>query len=266
MASNHAAIRAQRLWHNPNALELLSDLLLIGVTLIIAHGIFTWFSSRPVFAFRDVWLVSPLTHTSTAQIEYAARSATQGKNFLTLNLREAQHALERLPWVSKAKLRRRWPAALVISIEEHEALAYWMPSDSSTVQLVNREGQLFSASTDLPLPLFTGPQGSAARVLEMYHTLVPALAPLLRHPVEVLLSERGSWQVKLDDGLVLRLGREVERASLSDRLARFVRTWPETAQQLKQPAVEVDLRYPGGFAVRLSPPPQGAAETGRRKP
>jgi cell division protein FtsQ len=264
LASNHAALRTQKLWHNPNALELLSDLLLIGVTLIIAHGILAWFSSRPVFAIREIWLASPPVHTSTAQIEYVARSSTEGKNFFTMDLKTTRDALERLPWVRKAEVRRRWPAALDVRLEEQEAVAYWMPSDSDTVQLVNAVGTLFSASSDRALPLFTGPQGSAARVLEMYHRLSPLLEPLSRRPVEVLLSERASWQVKLDDGLVLRLGRDVERASLDERLARFVRLWPETAQQLKNPAVEVDLRYPGGFAVRLLPQ-QGDTETRKRR-
>jgi cell division protein FtsQ len=63
------------------------------------------------------------------QIEYAARSAVAG-NFFTVNLDAVRAAFEKLPWVRKAEVRRRWPDGLELAIEEHVAAARWKQADA----------------------------------------------------------------------------------------------------------------------------------------
>jgi cell division protein FtsQ len=64
----------------------------------------------------------------------------------------------------------------------------------------------------------------------------------------ITLSARRAWQLRLDDGMVLQLGRE----NLEARLADFVSAYPRTIARLSQPPSHVDLRYSNGFAARAS--------------
>jgi cell division protein FtsQ len=60
------------------------------------------------------------------------------------------------------------------------------------------------------------------------------------------LSARRAWVLKLDDGMVLELGRD----NLEAKLAGFVSAYDRTVARLPQPSKYIDLRYTNGFAVR----------------
>jgi cell division protein FtsQ len=112
---------------------------------------------------------------------------------------------------------------------------------------------VFAANTDEPLPQFAGPEGSAAQVLERFRAFGDALAEAGRKPVAIHLSAREAWQVRLDDGVVLELGREQAKHPLAERLDRFTRHYAAannaTRDRLSGIGV-VDMRYPNGFALR----------------
>ena len=65
------------------------------------------------------------------------------------------------------------------------------------------------------------------------------------------LSQRLSWQLRLSNGLAVQLGRDSERDSVRERLARFVEVYPRTLGRLSRRFDYVDLRYPNGFALRV---------------
>ena len=127
---------------------------------------------------------------------------------------------------------------------------------------VSSRGEVFSAPYEGKLPRFRGPDGSGPAVARQYAAIVPVLAPLASPVAELQLSSRGAWQVLLESGLVLELGR----GDVASRLARFVAAWPG----LKARGVETkhaDLRYANGFALRVppaaaSPNPPKAAKAG----
>jgi len=89
-----------------------------------------------------------------------------------------------------------------------------------------------------------------------YPAIAAALAPLKAVVVELHLSPRGAWQVLLDSGLTLELGRE----DIVPRVERFVSAYP----RLPAGALDgrlADLRYNNGFAMKTSnalPAPQKA--------
>ena len=61
---------------------------------------------------------------------------------------------------------------------------------------------------------------------------------------ELSLSERFAWQVQLENGIELNLGRK----EFIDRLQRFIDVYPLLAQQEKT-VKYIDLRYDTGVAV-----------------
>ena len=81
-------------------------------------------------------------------------------------------------------------------------------------------------------------------------------------PVEVRVSPRRAWQVRLASGLTLRLGRE----RIEARLDRYIAVHDRTLSRLHRKLDYVDLRYPNGFAVRipeLKPEPQHPRRAGK---
>ena len=79
----------------------------------------------------------------------------------------------------------------------------------------------------------------------MYVDFSRKLEKVQRSIVKIDLSPRYAWQVQLDNGMVLELGRE----QVKERLARFVGVYPYTLASMSHKINYVDLRYRNGFAV-----------------
>lgn len=261
-----AALRARRaapetgFWHRPEWMNPVADALLLAASIALGYAAVKLALAVPWFSFREVVVKSPLSQVTRAQLEYAARSGLRG-NFFSVSLDDARGAFEKLPWVRRAEVRRVWPGALEVKLEEHVATAYWKTGDSGEMRLVNQYGEVFSAASNANMPVFSGPEGGAARILARYREFSTGLAPLHQTLSEVTLSAREAWQLKLSDGLQLELGRDEANAPLAARLSRFVAAWPRVKDKLSSPATVADLRYPSGFAVRLA----GAQPTSKGK-
>lgn len=254
------------LWHRPALLNLISDLLTLAAAVALGWALVIWFLSRPLFPLRELVVVTPPSQVTEAQLEYAARLAVQG-NFFMVDLDGVRATFEKLPWVRKADVRRRWPDALELRIEEHEAVAYWTVSESGDARLVNRQGEVFVAASNADMPQFDGPQGSAARLLARYAEFSTLLQPLGLRLVGLALSAREAWQLQLDNGMTVVLGREQEKSPLAERLKRFTAVWPGVQQEIDIDIKIADLRYPGGFALTPADASvllQPASTTGRK--
>jgi cell division protein FtsQ len=182
--------------------------------------------------------------------EHTARTALAG-NFFTVDLATVKGAFERLPWVRHADVRRRWPDAIELSLEEHEAVARWTPKDGE-MRLVNSHGEVFLAGGVTGLPGFAGPEGSAPRVLTRFAEFNGSLAPISRRLVSIQLSSREAWRLRLDDGVLLDLGRDQPKHPLAERLIRFTETYPAARERMQAAIGVVDMRYPNGFALKTS--------------
>jgi cell division protein FtsQ len=236
------------LWHRPALLNLISDLLTLAAAVALGWALVTWFLSRPLFPLRELVVATKPAQVTEEQLEYAARLAVQG-NFFTVDLAAVKATFEKLPWVRKAEVRRRWPDALELRLQEHEAVAYWTVSDSGEARLVNRQGEVFVAASNGDMPQFDGPQGSSQWLLARHHEFSSMLEPLGVRLVGLALSAREAWQLQLDNGMTIVLGRERDKSPLAERLQRFIAVWPRVQQEIDIDIRLADLRYPGGFAL-----------------
>lgn len=241
-------------------MNLAADLLFLVAIAALSYVAVAVLLRLPLFPLREVVVASPLREVTAAQIEYAARSAVSG-NFFTVNLDAVRTAFEKLPWVRRAEVRRRWPDGLELQIEEHTAAARWKQGEGAEARLVNDRAEVFAAASNAVLPVLAGPEGSAPQVMTRYREFAALLEPLGRKPQMVALSAREAWQVKLDDGVVLELGRDQPKAPLPERLARFAAVYREALDKLKSRVDVVDLRYPNGFALR---PARGGNNKGKQ--
>lgn len=237
------------LWHQPVMMNLLADILIVLGVAGLSWAALVALQRLPVFPLREVVLTAAPKQVSADQIAHAARTAVVG-NFFTVDLEATRTAFEKLPWVRKATVRRQWPDGLSLTLEEHEAKARWKHFNGEA-GLVNAHGELFVA--DLPdnapsLPRLSGPDSSAAEMLVRHAEFDAALAGIGRRVAAVSLSPRRAWQLKLDDGVSIELGRDQERLLLAERLGRFVAHYANMKAQLGGLRV-ADMRYPNGFAV-----------------
>jgi len=247
-----------------------------GALGLLAYGAVSWLVARPWFALTTLEVKTPVAHVTEAQVRLVAERKVHGTYF-TVDLEQVRASLEKLPWVREARVERRWPDTLVVSLFEHVPFARW--NDNA---LVNADGEVFVAASSGNLPRLSGPEDSSAEVVAAYRRHQAALAPLGMHIAELRLSPRRAWWLRLDNGMQLALGRLQTDA----RLARFVTLYPRllpaqavtrmapvianapagtpvpamAAATLKPAApaipLSVDLRYPDGFAVRM---PHGAS-------
>jgi len=244
-------------WDRPQLLNLAADLLFVFGIAVLAWAAMTGVQRLPFYPLRELVVVGEIERVSRAQIEHAARSALAG-NLLSVNLDEARGAFEKLPWVRRAELRRQWPHALELAVEEHVAVARWSRSDGEP-RLVNTRGEVFAAASGDELPVFSGPEGSSAAMLERYREFDSRLAKIQRKPVALTLTAREAWQVRLDDGVLLDLGRDQPRQPLAERLDRFATHYATARDKARVPVAAVDMRYPNGFALRLGQPDKKSA-------
>ncbi len=237
------------LWHQPALMNLLADLLIVLATSALAWAALMALQRLPVFPLRELVLTHSPSKLTADQLEHTARTGLVG-NFFTVDLDAARASFEKLPWVRKATVQRQWPGGLALTLEEHEARARWQyPNDQQG--LVNTHGEIFLAEPPqnaASLPLFTGPQGSAAELLQRHGEFSTALASLGRRIERLSLSPRLAWQIRLDDGVAIELGRDEQQHPLSERLARFIAHYDNVKARMDKLRI-ADMRYPNGFVL-----------------
>ena len=174
-------------------------------------------------------------------------------NYFQVDVNEVQRYVLTLPWVYSVAVRKQWPNELKIYVVDQNPVALWNGNF-----LINQLGQVFQADLgriNHYLPSFFGPEGTELMALENYRDLNDLLSFKALTIDELVLSERFSWQLTLNDGVTLNLGRE-ERV---ERIQRFMDVYPIIKAQLKEKIIAekqqnqavdyIDLRYDTGLAV-----------------
>lgn len=238
------------MWDNPRLLNATAGALTALALMVFAVAAAQALLRSPLFPLREIAAGGALAHTTRTQIEQAAAGHLAG-NFFAVDLGEVRAALETLPWVRRAQVRRIWPDRIEVTLEEHVPLARWGEGG-----LVSARGERFAGASDPALPLLAGPAGSEAEVVRRYERFREILAPLGAAPVRVALSPRRAWQLRLEDGLVVELGRDAPGDPVEARLGRLVAAYPQTLARMPRRHELIDLRYPNGFALRV-PDPRG---------
>lgn len=166
------------------------------------------------------------------------------RGFFAVKLDRIQAAVNALPWVEHAEVRKHWPDVLEVRISEHRPYARWGKD-----RLLSQQGKLFVAgnAVELPrgLPLLDGPDARVPEVVALYNHARERLANAggVRG---VAVDQRGSWSITLANGTDVVLGRN----DAETRLQRFANLLPRlVAQHPGQRLSRADLRYTNGFAL-----------------
>ena len=175
------------------------------------------------------------------------------RGFFAVPLDDIQAAVNVVPWVEHADVRKHWPDVLEVRIREHRPYARW-----GNDRLLSQQGTLFAGGSvmDMPkgLPLLDGPDARVPDVVALYNEARERLANAggVRG---VAVDRRGSWSITLANGTDVVLGRNDTQA----RLQRFAQLLPRlAAQHPGQQLTRADLRYTNGFALVWAELPDAA--------
>lgn len=227
------------MWDRPHLLRVAAAMLFSISVVLLLYGLLHYVSQLPVFKLSNVQLTSAPQQVDLTQLNQVVKR-TMGSSFFTIDLEQTRRSFEQLPWVRKVSVRRHFPWGLEVTLEEHVPMARW--NDSA---LVNTYGEVFEGQSKLTLPDFSGSPETSEQVSKMYVVLSRQLGTIQRSIVQINLSPRFAWQLQLDNGLLVELGRE----HMQERMARFVAVYPYSLATMTRKVKNVDLRYQNGFAV-----------------
>jgi cell division protein FtsQ len=197
---------------------------------------------RPV---EHVLVEGPFQRVSPPEIEAAVSESVRG-GLATVDLDAVRERIERIEWVDRAIVRRRWPDALRVEVTEQVPAARW-----NDTGLLNARGELFlSNARYVPreLPLLEGPDGTEAAVARLYIDAQGRFIEAGLRLTGVRLDDRGAWELELANGVRVRLGR----LAVEERLDRFLRLAGPLVAQRATEIRHVDMRYTNGFSVGWS--------------
>ena len=237
------------MWDKPHLLRMMTIVLVAGSVILLAYSLIHYALQLPVFKLRTVKLTYTPQQVDLNQVNRLIKNSVGG-SFFTVDLEKTRRVFEQLPWVRKVEVRRQFPWGLEVTLEEHVPMARW--NDSA---LVNTFGEVFEGQSKLSLPDFNGEPDTAKQLAERYADFSRQLEKVQRSIVQINLSQRYAWQLRLDNGMVLELGRE----QMTQRLARFVSVYPYSLAEMANRVVNVDMRYGSGFSVYQLSSLNGAA-------
>ena len=231
---------------------LLTSVLGWTAVALVLLAVGTWAVRHPVWTVHTLEVHGDLQHQSEEVFRTHIQDRLHG-SFLTIDLNEVKAVFETVPWVRKAVVKRAFPNRIRVTLEEHQAVAFW--DQGGDLSLINRQGEVFEANAENEnteaLPELAGPAGQTARVKALYELLVPELAVLDRELQRLELTAQGSWRATLDNGADLELGRG-EPPDVLARVRLFSSTIGQVTRQHAGRDLETaDLRYPAAYAVKL---------------
>ena len=191
----------------------------------------------------QVTLEGRFQRVSPLELEQAVRKRVDGAGLVSVDLAALQRSVEELPWVDRATVARAWPRGLRIEVTEQVAAARWGADG-----LLNARGELFlTGARFLPpeLPRLSGPVGSEGAVARRYLAIQGRLAEGGVRLTALRLDARGAWEIDLDNGVRIRLGRR----DVDERFERFVAAALRLVVQRGAELAYVDMRYSNGFAA-----------------
>lgn len=194
---------------------------------------------RPI---HSIEIYGPFQRVTALQIEEAIATELED-GFVSADLSDIRQRIMSLPWIDQASVARRWPSRLRISVTEQVPAAIWGERG-----LLNVRGELFVAEArHIPaeLPRLSGPSNRSAdvarRYLDIRERLIPAGLDLRR----VHLDPRGAWEMTLQNGVEIRLGRR----DVDARTELFLDIVADIITG-RAPDIEyVDMRYSNGFTI-----------------
>ena len=210
------------------------------------NSLFDWAQNKNDAPVDQVVVHGELDFVDRTELTQRIQQQIDG-SFFTIDVAKLQNNLLENPWIYAASIRKEWPSTVHIFVVEQDVFAVW-----NNDLLLNQFGDVFYADgIEVPstLPRLYGPEGNEKDVLKGYVKMQHLLDLHEFKISELVLSERYAWQIWLEEGIHLNLGRSDKMT----RVQRFVDLYPLLSGYEDKEVGKVDLRYDIGLAVSWLP-------------
>lgn len=217
----------------------LAVLMIVTAVVVLTYQFSAELLDQPI---SRITIEGPFQRVTALQIEEAI-SDELGAGFFSADLRAIQNRIVALAWIDQANVARRWPGTLEINVTEQIPAAIW-----GTSGLLNTRGDLFvddARHVPAELPRLEGPQGQSAVVAQRYLDMRERLIPSGLDLRQVRLDARGAWELKLSNGIDIRLGRR----DVDARVDLFLDVATSIVANREAEIDFVDMRYSNGFTI-----------------
>lgn len=129
---------------------------LVGITAVVALGCAGWAATDSVLLDLDRVVVEGAVHTAADEARFAS-GLRRGEPMLDIDEDAVDRAVEALPWVLEATVRREWPGRVRIRLVEREPVAL-AGAEPGALALIDRTGRVLEWVLAPPpgLPVLTG--------------------------------------------------------------------------------------------------------------
>ena len=217
--------------------------ILVVAPLALAVGMYQWIQDPQNLTISSVEVKGDLNILDKDQLKPVIEPFTK-TNLYLLDQKALETAIESNPWVHSASMTKIWPDKLIVKIFEQRPVAFW-----GDKEMLAENGEIIKAS--LPkekgnLPLLYSPSDKGRNMATGFLKIREWMKDFPLKMVEFKEDRRGSWQIKLQNGMTVKIGREHQKK----RLRRFMVGYDHSLKQVINNVKTVDLRYTNGFAVK----------------
>jgi len=211
--------------------------------IIVALGGYQWIQNPENLTIKKVVVTGNLNVLNKKQLAPVIEPFTK-TNLYLLDAKALEMAIENNPWVNSASMTKMWPDKLVIKVYEQHPVAFW-----GKESMLAENGEIIKATLkekDGVLPKLYSPNGKGRNMATGFLQIRKWMKEFPLKMVEFKEDRRGSWEVKLENGMTLKIGREQQEK----RLRRFMVGYEQSLVDVIDKISAVDLRYTNGFAVQ----------------
>lgn len=214
----------------------------LSLILTLFYITVSWMLDSQRLPLSKLVLEGELKHVTVSDVQNAFAQMGHIGTFMSQDVTALQDALATIPWVSHVSIRKQWPATIRVFLSEYQAIAIWNGS-----ALLSEKGDVFNGHlTDFDgdkVKLY-GPEAFKYEVLETWKQVNPLFQSLNLNITSLVLNDRHAWQIILDNGIRLELGKK----SLLERIQRFLSLYTQLGIKVEQISY-IDLRYDTGAAI-----------------
>lgn len=225
-------------------LHRLLVLLCVLLVVLVVVALNLWLHQPGVLPIKRVKIAGSYQFVGNKAIKKALLPFVT-KGFFSIPIRRAQHALEALPGVKVAIIRRVWPGTIIIKLTEEGVVGKW--GDNA---LLSKNGKVFVPEKTKAwknLPAFLGDKGKAKQILQHFELYQSILQKDHLKIMVINYADSDSWSIETTKHFWLYLGNN----HMTLRLERFALAYPYLiADQPTKQLSYVDLRYQHGFAAK----------------
>lgn len=193
-------------------------------------------------AITNVVVEGDLRNIDRAQVIAAAKNAITG-GFFNADLPAVHQAVKATAWVGDVTVSRVWPNGIRLQLRETQPVALW-----GNGGVLDARGEPFTPKSAISienLPILSGPLVQSRYVMEQYRAMNSILRGIGMHIVELQLTDRMSWFIRLDSGVRI----VVDQVDAIEKMQRFAYLFERQLKPDASNIASVDLRYRNGVAI-----------------